>query len=74
MLSETLTTALASYAIGPKIRALRLRRELGLTQLGKHTGLSPALLTVVRKGDRVRFPEKPGLVYSIEDRIDMNQG
>ena len=38
MLSETLTTALERYAIGPKIRALRLRRKLGLSQLGKHTG------------------------------------
>ena len=27
MLSETLTTALEGYAIGPKIRGLRLRKE-----------------------------------------------
>jgi quercetin dioxygenase-like cupin family protein/DNA-binding XRE family transcriptional regulator len=98
MLSETLTTALEGYAIGPKVRKLRLRKKLGLVQLGEHTGLSPALLSkierghlfptlptllrislvfgvglehffqadrdrpivaVVRKGDRIRLPDKP---------------
>ena len=59
MLSETLTTALTSYAIGPKIRALRLRRKLGLTQLGKHTGLSPALLSKIERGQI--FPTLPTL-------------
>ncbi len=59
MLSETLTTALASYAIGPKIRALRLHRKLGLTQLGKHTGLSPALLSKIERGQI--FPTLPTL-------------
>ncbi len=99
MLSETLTTALEGYEIGPKVRALRMGRKLGLVQLGQHTGLSPALLSkiergqlfptlptllrialvfgvglehffqvdrarpivaVVRKGDRIRLPDKPG--------------
>ena len=36
MLSETLSTALEGYAIGPKIRRLRLRKKLGLVQLGEH--------------------------------------
>jgi transcriptional regulator with XRE-family HTH domain len=98
MLSATLQKGLSEYAIGAKIRALRLKKKMGLVELGKHTGLSPALLSkierdrlfptlptllrialvfsvdleyffagarekpvmaVVRKADRVRFPERP---------------
>ena len=98
MLSQTLTEGLERYEIGPKLRALRLRKKMGLVELGKHTGLSPALLSkversklfptlptllrislvfgvgldyffadarerpvlaVVRKADRVRFPQHP---------------
>jgi transcriptional regulator with XRE-family HTH domain len=99
MLSTTLQEGLASYAIGPKVRALRLKKKMGLVELGRHTGLSPALLSkiergrlfptlptllrialvfgvgldfffagarekpvvgVVRRKDRLRFPERPG--------------
>src|SRR5271157_964015 len=60
MLSDTLTTALASYAIGPKIRTMRLSRKLGLTQLGEHTGLSPALLSKIERGQL--FPTLPTLL------------
>lgn len=60
MLSETLTTALEGYAIGPKIRRLRLRKKLGLVQLGKHTGLSPALLSKIERGHL--FPTLPTLL------------
>src|SRR4029453_190485 len=35
------------YAIAPKIRRLRLRKKLGLVQLGEHTGLSPAMLSKI---------------------------
>lgn len=98
MLSETLTQGLRDYAIGEKVRTLRLRRKMGLVELGKHSGLSAALLSkietsrifpplptllriamvfgvgldhfftdetrkhpvsVVRKSDRQRFPNKP---------------
>jgi quercetin dioxygenase-like cupin family protein/DNA-binding XRE family transcriptional regulator len=59
MLSETLTTALEGYAIGPKVRRLRLRRKLGLVQLGEHTGLSPALLSKIERGQL--FPTLPTL-------------
>ena len=59
MLSETLTTALEGYAIGPKIRRLRLRRKLGLVQLGEHSGLSPALLSKIERGQL--FPTLPTL-------------
>jgi transcriptional regulator with XRE-family HTH domain len=96
---ETITEGLKPYSIGEKIRSLRLKKSMGLVELGKHTGLSAALLSklergklfptlptllrvamvfsvgldhfftderkrrviaVVRKQDRVRFPERPG--------------
>jgi transcriptional regulator with XRE-family HTH domain len=98
MVNETIVSGLKPYRIGEKLRALRLKKKLGLVELGKHTGLSPALLSklergklfptlptllrislvfsvgldyffsdeskrhivsVVRKGDRLRFPERP---------------
>ena len=99
MISQTVTDGLKPYAIGEKIRALRLKKSMGLVELGKHTGLSAALLSklergklfptlptllrvalvfgvgleffftderkrrvvaIVRKQDRIRFPERPG--------------
>jgi transcriptional regulator with XRE-family HTH domain len=99
MLSATLNQGLSEYGIGAKIRALRLKKKMGLVELGKHTGLSPAMLSkieraklhptlptllrialvfsvgleyffagsrekplvaVMRKGDRVRLPDRPG--------------
>lgn len=60
MLSETLTTALEDYAIGPKIRRLRLRKKLGLVQLGEHSGLSPAMLSKIERGHL--FPTLPTLL------------
>src|SRR5579872_6507053 len=97
MASETITTGLKKYAIGSKLRGLRLRKSMGLLELSKHTGLSPALLSklerdlmhptlptllriamvfsvgldyfftpepkpvleIVRKRDRLRFPDAP---------------
>ena len=50
MLSETLTEGLERYAIGDKIRALRLKKKMGLVELGRHTGLSPALLSKIERG------------------------
>ena len=44
MLSATLADGLNRYKIGPKIRALRSAKGMGLVQLAEHTGLSPALL------------------------------
>ena len=100
MLSESLIRALKPYSIGDKLRALRLKKSMGLVELGKHTELSAALLSklergklyptlptllkiamvygvgleyfftderqrhvvaVVRKKDRKRFPERPGV-------------
>lgn len=99
MKHDTVTQGLRSYRIGEKVRELRLRKKLGLVELGKHTGLSPGLLSkiesskifpplgtllrialvfdvgldyffteretkkvvaVVRKGERLRFPDQPG--------------
>src|SRR5579859_6357745 len=98
-LTNTISQGLGRYSIGEKLRALRLRKSLGLVELGKHTGLSAGLLSklergklfptlptllriamvfgvgldyfftderkrrvvsLVRKDERVRFPERPG--------------
>ncbi len=96
--SKTIAEGLNKYAIGAKLRRLRLRKSMGLVELSKHTGLSPALLSklerdvmhptlptllrismvfsvdldyffvqepkpvleIVRKGERMRFPDSPG--------------
>jgi transcriptional regulator with XRE-family HTH domain len=97
---DTILQGLGRYSIGEKLRTLRLRKNMGLVELGKHTGLSAALLSklergklfptlptllriamvysvgleyfftderkrrvvsVVRKKDRLRFPERPGV-------------
>lgn len=60
MLSETITAGLHSYAIGPKLRRLRLRKSMGLIELGKHTGLSPALLSKLERD--VMHPTLPTLL------------
>jgi transcriptional regulator with XRE-family HTH domain len=98
--TEAISEGLGRYSIGEKLRTLRLRKSMGLVELGKHTGLSAALLSklergklfptlptllriamvfgvgldffftderkrrvvgVVRRAERVRFPERPGL-------------
>jgi transcriptional regulator with XRE-family HTH domain len=60
MLSETLAAGLESYEIGPKIRALRLKKNLGLVQLGEHTGLSSGMLSKIERGQL--FPTLPTLL------------
>ena len=45
MASETVVAGLKKYGIGSKLRTLRLRKSMGLAELSKHTGLSPALLS-----------------------------
>jgi transcriptional regulator with XRE-family HTH domain len=99
-MTEAISEGLGRYSIGEKLRSMRLRKSMGLVELGKHTGLSAALLSklergklfptlptllriamvfgvgldyfftderkrrvvgIVRKDERVRFPEKPGL-------------
>jgi transcriptional regulator with XRE-family HTH domain len=60
MLSATLKTGLEQYRVGPKIRALRLKKKMGLVELGRHTGLSPALLSKLERGQM--FPTLPTLL------------
>ena len=60
MLSETLAKGLRHYAIGEKLRALRLKKKIGLVDLGRHTGLSAAMLSKVERG--ILFPTLPTLL------------
>ncbi|MBI1621639.1 helix-turn-helix domain-containing protein [Aquamicrobium zhengzhouense] len=69
MLSDTLTTELERYQIGPRIRAMRLKKKMGLVQLGEHTGMSPAMLSKIERGQL--FPTLPtllriALVFGVE--------
>jgi transcriptional regulator with XRE-family HTH domain len=59
MVSETITTELKKYGIGNKLRRLRLRKSMGLLELSKHTGLSPALLSKLERD--VMHPTLPTL-------------
>jgi len=97
--NNSISDGLKPYQLGEKLRGLRLKKSMGLVELGKHTGLSSAMLSklecgklfptlptlfrialvfgvgldyfftderkrrvvaIVRKRDRVRFPERPG--------------
>ena len=60
MLTPTLADGLKSYAIGEKMRALRLRKKMGLVELGRHTKLSPALISKIERGKL--FPTLPTLL------------
>ena len=60
MMNETIVNGLKPYSIGEKIRSLRLRKSMGLVELGKHTGLSAALLSKLERGKL--FPTLPTLL------------
>jgi transcriptional regulator with XRE-family HTH domain len=60
VLSETLAEGLHRYRIGPKIRALRQGKKLGLAQLGAHTGLSSGMLSKIERGQLI--PTLPTLL------------
>ncbi len=60
MLSDTLAKGLGRYAIGEKLRALRLRKKMGLVELSRHSGLSAAMLSKVERGRL--FPTLPTLL------------
>jgi transcriptional regulator with XRE-family HTH domain len=60
VLTNTLAEGLARYQIGPKVRVLRLKKKMGLVELGKHTGLSAALLSKIERGRL--FPTLPTLL------------
>ena len=60
MLSATVQKGLSDYRIGERLRTLRLKKKMGLVELGKHTGLSPALLSKIERGRL--FPTLPTLL------------
>ena len=69
MAQPTLADELHRYEIGAKLRALRLKKKLGLVELGRHTGLSTALLSKLERGKM--FPTLPtllriALVFSVD--------
>jgi transcriptional regulator with XRE-family HTH domain len=60
MASDTIIQGLNKYAIGSKLRRLRLRKSMGLQELSKHSGLSPALLSKLERD--VMYPTLPTLL------------
>jgi transcriptional regulator with XRE-family HTH domain len=60
VLSETLAKGLQQYRIGEKLRILRLRKKMGLVELGQHSGLSAAMLSKIERGRLV--PTLPTLL------------
>lgn len=60
MLNQTIVDGLEPYRVGEKIRTLRLRKSMGLVELGKHTGLSPAMLSKLERAKL--FPTLPTLL------------
>lgn len=68
MVSQQLKETLDRYHVGDKIKQLRLRRKMGLVELSRHTGLSPALLSKLEHGKL--YPTLPtlsriGMVFSM---------
>jgi transcriptional regulator with XRE-family HTH domain len=57
---KTISEGLKPYAIGEKLRTLRLKKSMGLVQLGRHTGLSPAMLSKLERGKL--YPTLPTLL------------
>jgi len=57
---DHLRTEIGRYLIGQKLKALRLRRSMGLMQLGERTGLSPALLSKIENSKLI--PTVPTLL------------
>ncbi|MCZ0962366.1 helix-turn-helix domain-containing protein [Paracoccus benzoatiresistens] len=70
-MSDTLAAELEKYRIGPRLRELRLRKKLGLVQLSEHTGLSPAMLSKIERGQV--FPTLPTLLrIALVFRVDLD--
>jgi len=68
MVAPHLKEALDRYHVGDKLKHLRLRRKMGLVELSRHTGLSPALLSKLEHGKL--YPTLPtlsriALVFSV---------
>ena len=60
MQSDTITQGLKRYSIGQKLRRLRLRKSMGLSELSDHTGLSPSLLSKLERD--LMYPTLPTLL------------
>ncbi len=65
-MNKTISEGLKPYALGEKLRGLRLKKSL--VQLGKHTGLSPAMRSKLERGRL--FPTLPtflriAMVFSV---------
>jgi transcriptional regulator with XRE-family HTH domain len=58
--NATISDGLGRYSIGEKLRTLRVRKDMGLVELGKHTGLSAGLLSKLERGKL--FPTLPTLL------------
>ncbi|MBM3783112.1 MAG: helix-turn-helix domain-containing protein [Acidobacteria bacterium] len=50
---ETIQRFLSCYEIAAKLKTLRLKKKIGLADLGKHTGLSASLLSQLETGKAV---------------------
>lgn len=48
--SRAVERSIAAYTLGDKLRKLRLRKKISLVDLGKHTGLSPSMLSQLENG------------------------
>ena len=60
MVNDTIREGLKPYTIGEKIRAMRLKKSMGLVELGNHTSLSAALLSKIERGKLI--PTLPTLL------------
>ncbi len=47
---QTIRRVLSAYEIGRKLKQLRMRKKIGLVDLGKHTGLSASMLSQLENG------------------------
>ncbi len=59
-MNTTIFEGMKPYAVGEKLRGLRLKKSMGLVELGKHTGLSAAMLSKLERGKL--FPTLPTLL------------
>ncbi|MEZ5400442.1 MAG: XRE family transcriptional regulator [Bryobacteraceae bacterium] len=50
---DVLDNAIGAFHIGEKLRRLRLRKKISLVDLGKHTALSPSMLSQLETGKLV---------------------
>jgi transcriptional regulator with XRE-family HTH domain len=50
---ETINRLLSSYELGRKLKQLRLRKKIALTELGRHTGLSASMISQLENGKLV---------------------